>query len=193
VNARYELRADLERLPLRMLALRIDSMGWPVPFFAKIQNDPQPVPQVPDPEKMQLTIQRRLCYICGEKLGAYACFLAGPPVGVNRTTNEPPSHVHCARWMARNDSFLLLQDVVMLWTTKTYEVLLDQKTRGAIFAMGDPDSIEWLAAGKPATKDQIMQTLEAGVPALVALAEAQENGLSVLEKMLSAFLALLPD
>src|SRR5437879_499371 len=129
--------------------------------------------------------------------------------GINRTTSEPPSHLDCARWSARNCPFLnnprmvrrqdeLVNDeqarekvagypimrnpgVVLLWITRQYEIFPDGKG-GRLIQIGEPESVEWYREGRPATRAEVLESVESGLPALVALAQQQEGAMEHLER-----------
>ncbi len=101
-----KLRPELEPLPARMATLSIDERGYVVPWFVAWQ-DGKPEFRAMDPAKLIRAIREKLCWVCGERLGVNVCFVAGPMCGINRTSSEPPSHLECARWSARNCPFLI--------------------------------------------------------------------------------------
>ena len=155
-----------ESLPARMQGLPVDERGYVVPWFVD-WLDGKPEFRAMDPRKFARAIKERRCWVCGERLGVNLCFVAGPMCGINRTSSEPPSHVECARWSARNCPFLAnprmvrredeLSDqvkqnqagiglkrnpgVAMLWITRNYEVLPDWSHAGEkryLITMGTP-------------------------------------------------------
>jgi hypothetical protein len=205
------MRAELSALPLRMQSLPLDERGYPVPWFVAWQ-DGKPVFQAMDGAKWMKAVRDRLCWVCGGVLGVYKTFVAGPMCGINRTSAEPPSHSECARWSARNCPFLsnpaaarrdvegsslvdapgfALQrnpGVTLLWTTKTYSVFDDGHGRPLI-TFGEPESVEWYAEGREATRQEILQSIETGMPALMALAMQQEGAVKHLLATKEAFVA----
>ncbi len=90
---------DLNNLPERMRSLPIQN-GYPVPWFVPKVNGAYDFRLV-DGAKLLPTIQKELCYVCGQKLGAYRAFIMGPMSVVNRVAPEPPSHLECAQWSVR--------------------------------------------------------------------------------------------
>src|SRR5258708_35755545 len=94
-----------EPLPSRMLSLPIDDRGYVVPWFVD-WIDGKPEFRAMDGKKFVRAVREKLCWVCGERLGRYMTFVAGPMCGINRTSSEPPSHLECARWSARNWPFL---------------------------------------------------------------------------------------
>src|SRR4029077_8964998 len=98
-------RPELEPLPERMRHLPVNSKGYPVPWFVA-WVDGQPEFRAMDGAKFRRAIREKLCWVCGGKLGVYVCLVAGPMCGINRTSSEPPCHLECAQWSARNCPFL---------------------------------------------------------------------------------------
>lgn len=101
-----EPRPELERpIPPRIARLPIDARGYPVPWFvAWIEGAPEF--RAMDVDKWTRAVRERRCWMCGDTLGRYLSFVIGPMCGVNRTTSEPPCHLECAEWSARNCPFL---------------------------------------------------------------------------------------
>lgn len=188
------LRDNIERLPLRMLSLRINGGGWPIYWFSKDVDVEDAVNPDPDPDKMMIAVQRKLCYICGEKLGTYACFLGGVFVGLTRSSNEPPCHRECARWVAMNDQFLT-QGITLLWVTVTYDVLLDNEKK-IVFSLGEPASAEFYIDKKPASKDEVSSAVTAGLANVLEMIKKGSYGdyapEDVLEKMLTRYIEVFP-
>lgn len=196
------IRKELGTLPVRMQNLPIDERGYPVPWFVAWQ-DGKPEFRAMDGVKWIQAVREKLCWVCGQTLGVYKTFVAGPMCGINRTSAEPPSHLECARWSAINCPFLSnpkqsrrdlgdvsLADsagfalqrnpgVTMLWTTKTYSIFDDGNGKPLI-TFGEPENVEWFAEGRTATRDEIMYSVETGLPALVAIAQQQDGAMKYL-------------
>ena len=211
------IRPELEPLPARMQSVPVDERGYPVPWFVD-WVDGRPEFRSMDPAKFKAAIQKKLCWVCGERLGVNVCFVAGPMCGINRTSAEPPSHLDCARWSARNCPFLsnprmvrreddLVDNqkmressagfaitrnpgVVMLWITRQFEVI--RVDNGYLLQMGEPESVEWWAESKPATRSQVEASIESGLPNLEALARTEKGGLEFLAQARKRFERWLP-
>lgn len=95
---------DLNNLPERMRSLPIQN-GYPVPWFVPNVNGVYDFRLV-DGAKLLPTIQRELCYVCGQKLGAHRTFIMGPISVINRVVPEPPSHPDCAEWSVKACPYL---------------------------------------------------------------------------------------
>jgi hypothetical protein len=199
-----------------MQSLPIDERGYVVPWFVD-WIDGKPEFRAMDVQKWRRAIREKLCWVCGERMGRYMTFVAGPMCGINRTSSEPPSHLECAQWSSRNCPFLNnshairrndenfnaeskciggfgLQrnpGVTMLWTTETYSVFDDGKG-GKLLNMGEPTSVEWYAEGKLATREQVLASIESGYPALAAVAQQQDGAMKYLQECRERFEKYIP-
>jgi len=204
-------------LPERMADLPVDDRGYPVPWFVA-WHDGKPEFRAMDPAKFARAIKEKRCWVCGERLGVNLCFVAGPMCGINRTSSEPPSHLMCARWSAQNCPFLsnprmvrgedeeinnaALREsaagfaitrnpgVVMLWVARQYETF--KVGSGVLIQMGEPDSVEWYACGRPATREEVEASIESGLPNLEAIAKMERGGLQALAEARARFERWLP-
>jgi hypothetical protein len=216
------LRPELEPLPPKMVSLPVDERGYPVPWFVdwiEVDGVRKPEFRAMDPTKWKRAVRDKLCWVCGERLGKWMTFLAGPMCGINRTSSEPPSHLECARWSARNCPFLNNPDairrvddivpqqskciggvaitrnpgVTMMWTCKDYTVFGDGLgQRGVLIHMGEPDKVEWYRCGKLATREEVEESIASGLPALVEIASRQDGGLKFLDEARERFKRYLP-
>lgn len=93
-------------IPSRVARLPKDSRGYPVPWFVAWDGD-KPLFPVMDTAKFRQAIRHRRCWICGDTLGKFFAFVIGPMCAVNKVNSEPPSHLDCARFAARNCPFLV--------------------------------------------------------------------------------------
>src|SRR5205085_6414743 len=187
----------LNKFPARMRALPITEDGWPQLFFAGITKEGKPNLRCADTMKRVLCVKKSLCWLCGQKLGAYKAFCIGPMCAITRTTSEPPCHRECAEFaaiacpfltkprMKRNDTdlpegscpapgIMIARNpgVVALWITHAFKTF---KTGGNItdwlIRVGNPTEVLWYAEGKPATKEQVLDSIESGFPRLKQEAE----------------------
>ena len=210
------LREGLEAPPQRIAKLPVDERGYPVPWFVD-WIDGKPEFRAMDPDKWLRALREKLCWVCGERLGRYMVFIAGPMCGINRTSSEPPSHKECAEWSVRNCPFLndphairrvdekigadghcvggvsitRNPGVSMLWTTESYSVFRDGRG-GHLVHMGEPMSVEWYKEGKPATREAVMASIEGGFPALAEMALKQEGAMAYLMEAKQKFERYLP-
>lgn len=162
-----------------------------------------------------------LCWVCGQphnKHVAYA-FVIGPMCAVNRVSAEPPSHIACADWSARACPFLARPHMVrregdipegshnpagimldrnpgvsLVWLTRQATAFPTQVGHeGLLFNVGVPVQVRFYREGRIATRDEIMESIASGLPALRELAEAQGDfAVAALEEQYEEALELLP-
>jgi hypothetical protein len=201
VNAARKLRTELAALPARMRLLPLDARGYPVPWFVAWEHG-VPEFRAMDGAKLRRAVRERRCWVCGQSLGRLLAFVVGPMCGVNRTSAEPPSHLECAEWSARNcpflsrphmvrreddtintekllkqsDGFALARNpgVTLVWITRGYKSFRGPGGN-ALFEMGEPERVVFYAAGRPATRAEVEASVESGLPALAELAELQRE------------------
>lgn len=181
--------------PLNMAQLKKDSAGRPVPWFVA-WIDGKPDHRILEPDKVTLALKTNLCWLCGRPLQTYKSFVVGPMCGVNRISSEPPSHTACAVYAAKVCPFMTTPGrdrrtanlpanrnappgiglarnpgVTLIWTTRKYKVLT--VPNGILFDMGEPAAFEWWAEGREAIRDEIIASIESGLPALKTAAALQ--------------------
>ena len=221
-----ELRPELEALPVRMRDLPVDGRGYPVPWFVAWIDGPDgrvPEFRAMDSVKFRRAIRNRLCWVCGSQLGSYLCFVIGPMCGINRISSEPPSHLECAQWSARNCPFLSRPQMVrreggpgadpalvaegkanvagvmlernpgvtLLWICRDYEVLPEGEGK-YLLRVGDPHRVEWWACGRLATREEVEQSVESGLPALLDMAKLQRGRVEAVNRAHRELEALYP-
>ncbi len=190
----------------------------PVPWFVGWQ-DGKPEFRAMDGQKYRRAIREKLCWVCGKRLGVHMTFVAGPMCGIDRTSSEPPCHYECALWSAKNCPFLsnprqvrredeiinnasiaentpgfaLTRNpgVAMLWRTRQYERFPDGRG-GMLIQMGEPESVEWYACGRAATRDEVIASIESGLPNLEVLARQEKGGLEALAQSRARFEKWVP-
>lgn len=161
---------DIPR-PDRVMRLPIDARGYPVPYFV-YYNDGVPDHRVMDAQKRIPCIKQNLCWLCGEPLGRYMCFVAGPISCVNRVTSEPPMHLDCAEYALKTCPFLtkphmerrtaglpeatttlhgqLLANphINLAWVVKRYDLIPREGDFYFYFGCVPPEAVRWYRAGK---------------------------------------------
>jgi hypothetical protein len=214
------LDIDYRALPERMRDLPIDERGFPVPWFVA-WHDGNPEFRAMDGEKFRRALREKLCWVCGKRLGVNVVFVAGPMCGINRTSAEPPNHYECALWSAKNCPFLSnprqvrREDnefnglrfaeegpglpiarnpgVAMLWKTRQFETLRARREdKTPLIQMGEPDAVEWYACGRPATRAEVLASIESGLPNLEAIAKTERGGLEALAQARQRFEKWIP-
>lgn len=183
-------------LPKHMKNLPVDDRGFPVPFFATWENG------VPDfrvvmAEKMASAVRHGKCWICGEPLGSFKAFVIGPMCGITRAISDPPSHRECATFAAKHCPFManpaakrnprnLPVDahdapglglkrnpgVVAVWVTKSFKPFR-ASGGGTLFDIGEPESVEWFASGRQATRAEVGASINSGIVYLIELASKE--------------------
>lgn len=199
------LRPELTALSDRLMTLPLDERGYPVPWFVKWMHG-KPEFRLMDEDKWIRAVKERLCWVCGHKLGQFLCFVLGPMCGISRTTSEPPCHQECARWSALNCPFLARPHMIrredglpeesqsmggisikrnpgvtLLWLTHSFKVFKPEQG-GILITVGPPIQVEWWAEGKPATREQVEESVRTGLPHLEEVAREQEGAMEALRK-----------
>ncbi|MEX3635998.1 hypothetical protein [Paraburkholderia sp. BR14320] len=194
-GAPNSLRDGLPPLPAHMANLPVDGKGFPVPFFVA-WIDGKPDFRLADPDKMTTAVRFNRCWICGQPLGKYLAFVSGPMCTINRASAEPPSHLDCATFAATTCPFLVLPKAVRrdaklpeeradpagvfvkhnpgvcaIWITKDYGVR--RVDDGVLFNMGEPSEVLWYTQGRRASRAEVMTAIEAGLPLLREIAQAE--------------------
>lgn len=203
-------RQDLPAIPNRLLALPVER-GYPVPWFVAKVGEGYDFRCI-DYQKMKPAIEKKLCWICGQKLGACLAFGIGPMCAINRTIAEPPSHRDCMEWAMTVCPFLIQRQeerrethlpenikapagfaikrnpgVIALWMTKSYYPF--KAPNGILFKIGEPIEVKWFREGRAATRSECIESIESGYPLLLELAQLEgaiavrELGKSKLEAM----------
>jgi hypothetical protein len=88
--------------------------------------------------------------------------------------------------------------VAMLWITRQYEVFNTAEVRGSanqgyLIQMGEPESVEWWACGRKATRDEVKASIGSGLPNLEAIARTERGGMEALAQAIVRFDKWLPD
>lgn len=214
------LRPDIAEPPRSMQKLPIDSRGYPVPWFVDWING-EPEFRAMDPRKFKAAINDRLCWTCGNKLFSEEIFVIGPMCAVNRISSEPPSHRECALYAAKNCPFLSKPQmhrrkdgleilpapgmmiernpgVTLLWYTRRHELQTVRNRPGAadgiLFRIGRPFKVEWYCRGRAATRGEVLDSVESGIPLLREAAEKYDGpeGIAYLEAQITEARRLLP-
>ncbi len=210
----HKLRPGLPPLTARLAALPIDERGYPIPFFVGYPNG-KPDFRCMDRHKLMRCVKEKLCWCCGQRLGAHLAFAIGPMCAINRTSAEPPSHLDCAQWSIKGCPFLSRPNMVRredeetakltmagmaifrnpgvmcLWQTKCYKNFPDQNG-GILFEIGEPETISWWREGRPATLAEVSESIATGLPALYEACEGKKDDLDELEKCIKRVGKFLP-
>ena len=188
-------------MPSRISKLPQDHRGFPVPWFVT-WIDGQPDFRIITPERMVAAIKGDRCWICGEQLGRFKAFVIGPMCAINRTSGEPPSHRECAEFAAKACPFLTRPrmkrnekdlpcghsdgpgialkrnpGVSLVWITKRYSTF--RVENGFLFNVGEPEETLWFAEGRPARREEVLASIDSGLPLLRE--EAEKDGAEALQ------------
>lgn len=209
-------------LPDAIKVLPRDKRGFPVPAFAE-WIDGEPDFRVVKAGWRENCVNRRLCWICGCRLGDRKWFVTGPMCTVTRTTSEPPCHAQCAEFAVRVCPFLSMPlakrnerglpeerfipgdhidrnpGVACVWETTSFRpfhagvfgnVEGPRAMRGNnwLIEMGDPVKVTAWAQGRPATRAELIQSIETGLPRLAEAAEKEGHEAQMeLRRVVSAY------
>lgn len=204
-------------MPKRIAELPRDpERHYPIPFFVSIVEGKADF-RVADAQKALICLKEKRCWICGQPLGRYLAFVIGPMCAINRVSAEPPMHRDCAEYSVRVCPFLLNPNqkrnpkqfpdgwqepggvmiernpgVMLLWVTTNFQVVPDF-TGKWILRVGDAIHCHWYAEGREASRAEVLDSLEKGLPILRELATKDgPSAQSALEKQIITAVRLLP-
>jgi hypothetical protein len=120
MEVKSKLRSDLPPLPERLKYLRVNSRGYPVPFFVQWMKDEKPCRpgegepdfQITSEDALVSCIRDSACWVCGQRLGVFRAYVLGPIAAINRISREPPSHLECAEFAAKACPFMVNPQMV---------------------------------------------------------------------------------
>lgn len=207
------LNRNYENAPAAIKRLPTDHRGYPVPWFVQ-WIDGKPDFRVMDSDKWKKAVQFNRCWITGEQLGVHKTFVAGPMCGINRTSAEPPSKKENAIFAAKACPFLAIPKlkrgesgpcpktsegpgiaimrnpgVAMLWTTRNYKIF--NADGGYLINMGDPSEVLWFCEGREATRQEVMNSIEEGLPNLIKVAD-EDGHREHLQRAIDKFMPFVP-
>lgn len=206
---------QLPEIPASIAALPRDKRGYPVPWFVQWLNN-EPEFRVADGRKFRMAIKQKLCWVCGTELDPKQhVFVIGPMCAVNKTTAEPPCHAECAEFSAKACPFLSMPKAVRreanmpegdvaghpimrnpgvtcLWYCRGYN-LFDDGRGGVLFRIPNPAFVRWWAEGRKATRAEIMESINTGLPFLSDMAKQESPQAELLlEQSVTRALKLVP-
>jgi hypothetical protein len=210
------IRPELPQLPKFMQHLPVDERGYPVPWFVRWIHG-RPEFRAMDQKKFVKAVNENLCWTCGSPLFGEKIFVIGPMCAINRISSEPPSHRECAIFAARGCPFLSKPHMVrrendmpaeklppagigimrnpgvtLLWYTRRHKVF--EVPNGVLFRIGRPFRTEWYREGRAATRDEVMESITSGLPALREADRVQgiPDSDGEIDRRLSETMRLLP-
>jgi hypothetical protein len=178
-------------MPPRIAVLPRDERGYPVPFFVAWMED-KPEFRAMSRQSLQAALERGLCWVCGQPRLANDVFVIGSMCAVNRVSSEPPSHSECARWSASACPFLSRPKMIrrkgggmpeefngagiaiernpgvtLLWFTRRKGWKTEVHNGGYLFRFTcEPLKVEWYREGRAATRAEILESIDSGMPIL---------------------------
>ena len=172
--------------PAAMALRPVDHRGFPVPWFVTNKTEAGLWDFVNVERSRALGAMRfEKCWVSGQKLGRYKAFCIGPMCAISRTAGDPPTRKDIALWSvqvcpfmsrprarraARNEDqqiegagvdgvdIMRNPGVTGVWVTSNSEY---QRGRG--FYLGDPIEVTWWAEGRPATRDEVLASVDSGI------------------------------
>lgn len=210
------MNQPLPPMPPNIARLPRDSRGFPIPWFVATLDNGQRDFRIADYRKRARAVLQKRCWVCGEPLGRFKCFVIGPMCVVNRVTSEPPCHLACAEFSARACPFLMRPrmrrndkdkpaqisappgkfitrnpGVACLYTTRGFTTF--EASGGWMIRLGPSCSIAWYAEGQPCGRDAVMASIESGYPILLDMAKTESaEAVAELAKQYAQAMALLP-
>jgi hypothetical protein len=213
-HTRTEIPPHMQALPRDP-----DRPHFPVPWFVQ-WFDNKPDYRVADGDKMIPAIRHHKCWLCGQRLGSTFAFIIGPMCSITRSISEPPAHVDCAEFsvqicpfltqprMRRNEKdvpegviepagFELKRNPgsVCVWTTNTYRPYnANAGEAGILFEIGPPKRVSWWCEGRPATRAEVLASIESGLPSLREMAEIdprRDQALAKLDRRVNEAISML--
>jgi hypothetical protein len=208
-----------ETVPGRIDRLPRNMAKYPVPWFVGYIAG-VPDFRVIRPLGIQEALSRKLCWVCGVAFRRQEdrAFVIGPMCAVNRVSAEPPSHEDCAVYSATHCPFLTTPNmkrrerhmpdahspggqmirrnpgVALVWVTgyRSWGTRGDGNG-GTLFDVGEPKRALWFAHGVPATREQVLASIDSGLPILRDMAGAEgPAAVAALEQMHERALAYVP-
>jgi hypothetical protein len=210
-----------EQMPGRIALLPRDKHGHPVPWFVA-WIDRKPDFRVVKPGAIAEALRGRgLCWTCGVPFQRQEdrAFVIGPMCAVNRVSAEPGSHLDCAVFSATHCPFLTTPQMVrrerrmpagatrpagemirrnpgvaLVWVTgyRSWGTFSDGRG-GTLVDVGEPKRVLWFARGREATRDEVLASIDSGLPILREAAEADgPDAVAELGRMHQRALGLVP-
>lgn len=215
----YNASIEAIEMPARIRNLPVSPTGFPVPWFVHFENG-VPDFRVIRRGALLMAYKHKRCWVCGHPLGRVFAMTLGPMCIINRTISEPPSHRECAVYsaiacpflsnprMRRNEVGLPEEHIpaagdgikrnpgaVAVWMTRGYKPFKAYGgSTGTLFTFDDPEEVLWFAEGRPASRDEVMASIDSGYPLLLETAVTHDGpeGVAELEKMRDDALRWLP-
>lgn len=204
-------------MPSQVRALPRNHAGYPVPWFVA-SIDGEPDFRVIRARGIEEAVEKRLCWVCGQRRAKAKpdAFVIGPMCAVNRVSAEPPSHQPCAMYAARacpslsnpkkrrregnkpvtdapaGEMIARNPGVALVWLTRSWSQF-DDGNGGKLFDVGRPVECFWIAEGREVGRDEVLASLESGLPILREMAETEcPEAVEALDRQYERALLLVP-
>lgn len=210
-----ELRESLKPLPKEMVGRPIDHRGYPVPWFVTEKDALGRWDFVHlNPNRIGEAIRFNKCFVSGEKLGKYRCFIVGPMCTINRISSNGPIKPSLAEWVVRSCPFLANPSAKRPGKTEEFtenvgggmmatrnpgvsiEWVTDNSSYDSykrLFFLGEPTKIRWWREGRLATLAEAREAFDSGVELLGKIAkEDGEKSMALFNRMVSIAREFLP-
>lgn len=187
-------------MPARIRVLPRNKAGYPIPWFVA-DIDGERDFRIADASKMMTAVRQRLCWLCGIRMKPEVAFVIGPMCAVNRISSEPPCHPQCARYAAMVCPFLTTPEmrrreggkpddlipvagkmiarnpgVALVWHTRDHVAFrAPMGNDGILFDIGQPLRTDWFSRGRPATREEVITSIDTGLPALLAACDLDDD------------------
>ena len=214
------MTAMTDNMPGRIALLPTDKHHRPIPWFVAF-IDGVPDFRIIRPGAIQIALRHQLCWVCGGPFirRQDRAFTLGPMCSVTAVSAEPPSHRDCAVYSATACPFLTTPQMVrrdrhipdgavvpagisiprnpgvaLVWVTgyRSWTTKGDG-AGGILFDVGEPREALWFARGRPATRAEVLASIDSGLPILREMAgEDGPDAVAELERMHAAALAHIP-
>jgi hypothetical protein len=212
---------DAVAMPPHIARLPRSRQGYPIPWFVATLPDGTRDFRIADQERHVDALRFNLCWICGQTYGRYRAFVIGPMCAVNRISAEPPGHVACSVYSARVCPWLATPQmtrreghkpdgvveaaghtirrnpgVALVWVTLRHTVFRPEfGVDGLLCELGEPTSLQWFAQGRDATRAEVLESMNSGLPALREACQLDADpadSLRMLDEQCQRALALVP-
>lgn len=193
-----------------------DHRDYPIPWFvATLPDGSRDFRISQDPIT---AIREDRCWVCGEKfIDSIYAFVIGPMCSVNRVSSEPPSHPECAEFSVKACPFLSMPKaqrreanipactaqgagyaikrnpgVALIWITSYFK--REVYPQGSLWRLHkDPAELSWWCEGRPATREEVMESIDSGLPILQKMAKQQsKEAEAALAEMLDKAMLFIP-
>ncbi len=202
-------------VPGRMKHLPVAENGFVVPWFVHWEDEDTPEFRIIGDKKLWKAARKKLCWVCGKTMNTpINSFVIGPMCAVNHVSSEPPSHRECAEYSAQMCPFLVnpkkrrrehgIEEkpvagimiernpgVALVYSSRTWHSF--RAPNGILFDIGQPVRVSWWAEGRAATRDEVMTSIETGLPTVYEMAVKDgPQAVALLSQQVRRALPLLP-